>query len=256
MRAALLFGLLLLSSASDAAAEFSVLDTRLGMTDGQINQSLPADLKSGARRDLLNALGELPLPAVRVLAGPAECEWARWKEYGKQCLSYSALLIQKDNVFSTISISVNQYFVRPIPIEDAEQQIIEAFGEPSARVNKPKNHFDSKTGLIVTEKMGTWPDGRPVQAPPFSLLPMWVWTTDLTKLTDVTRNALFQPISNLGRTGARAPLLRVFLNVDNERVLGMAIVLIDPIGLDQWNEQLEAARTAHEKETSDQIRLK
>lgn len=256
MRTLLLLGLFLLSSANGGAAEFSVLGTRLGMTDGQIIQSLPADLKSGATRNIMGALGELPFSAVQISAGSAKCEWARWKEYGKLCLSYSAILAQKGNGFSAVSIALEQYFDRPVSVEAVEKKIVEAFGEPSARVRRPETTFDVHTGLPKTEPIGQWPDGVHISAPPFSLLPMWIWTADLTKLAGATRSALFQGNSNPGRIGTTAPILRAFMNVDRDHVLGLKIVLINPVALDEWNARLIEARVPGEKTPSDQIRLK
>lgn len=242
------------------AADFSIAGTKLGMTDSEIIDALPVDLKPTAKRQILGP-PDIPFAAVSVSAGTDNCEAMRWKQYAQPCTGYRSLLMQKDEKFQSISIVLSQYFERPVDIDVVQRLLVENYGEPSAKVEKRTYSFDSKTGaLIAAEPQDKWPDGHSTRPPPFSPLPLWIWSPDLINVADSHRSNLFQPFPNVGSIGLVRPLMRVFINLDQDKVLGLEIILTSPVDMNDWSARIEqgeeAKRRNLEQSAEQKIKLK
>ncbi|WP_148259304.1 hypothetical protein [Polymorphum gilvum] len=253
--------LLALTPISAAAADFSVTNTKLGMTDAEIISALPDDLRPTAERRLLGALGESPIPYVRVSAGTAECEALRFKEHGRVCTRYSAFLMSKGSTFHSISITLDQFFETSIDISVIENLLIKNFGEPSAKIMNPIYNFNiEKSSISRVGAPSKWPDGMQVEIPPFSPLPLFIWTPEISNIDPSKRNSLLSVAPNVGQIGLTQPLLRVFVNLDGNRVSGLKIILSDPVAHNEWSARLEQAERAkrleRERAAEGQIRLR
>jgi hypothetical protein len=262
MRFALILAAFFAATSNVEATDFSIVGTQLGMTDAEILKSLPLDLKNSASRNLIGALGEFPALIVNVTAGAKECGWGRKREYPTPCIAYRALLFQNPPFFRATSVTLDQFFERPVDIATMENRLVKAYGEPSIRIAKPIISFNPKTGAIEEQsKSNLWLDGKPISIRPFSPLPMWIWSSDLLAVSENDRQKLLENIPNPGRIGLATPMLRAYINVDdNGLVRGLSLILHEPIAMGKQDALLDEAtdvqRRLRENEAASSIKLK
>jgi hypothetical protein len=243
------------------AADFTILGTRIGMNDSIILKSLPPDLKDSAIRDLVGALGEVSVPMVRITAGEDDCGWERKKDYAVPCTTYRAFLLQKGNYFQAASITLDQYFERPIDSAAMEKILIEAYGDPAVQISKPLVGWNpQKSTLEETSKPSLWSDGKPITVPPFTR-PLWIWSPELSIVVEKDRAKLLVSNPNPGSVGLSVPLLRAIMNTDDEGLVrGLRLVLHDPIAMgkrdDLEQEAFEIEQSARKKDAASKIRLR
>ena len=226
---------------------FSVVGTRLGMTEPQMLGAIDSELQKSVTKKIYTDLG---LTTISIYAGDEDCHWAYVRDQGIPCLGFHALLFDETagNLFQITVLRLDQYFDRPVPIDDMTNRIISAYGKPDIKIEKMDLKFDPQKPFATTTPEGKWSDGTKITVPPFSPIPVWIWSEELSVIKQTDRVKLLDGAANPGQIGLSLPLLRIYMNVEDSLVKGMSVVVIDPILLDQRGVKVDKRLNEQKKE--------
>ena len=231
--------------------KFSIIGTDLSNSTSEIIERL-------SRKGLIGELNTLDdidsVPQIIVSAGAANCEPMRLVE-AHSCVSYTAAFAKDGNDKGAIfSIRLAQYFEAPVEIDALKKKYEEAYGPADFELLDPPEPQTDFSALDPANKskmpngIATWIDGTVINPRPVTYYPVLIWSKELHKIPPEKRAAALAPYPNPGDLNIEFPILRIFLNMKNNKVMGSNTLLLDPKAANDFNKSvIEWAKTNEKK---------